>query len=446
MSRVGRRPRRAAGERTGPLARAGLGVLLLVGGAMGATAGTAAASTSDGTLTVEVMRDFFGTGVINATMDVPQRGIKVEVSDPAGHEVTGITDATGKVVVSRSTGLTGGRYRVDVTVPAPYSDYLRAAPASTAVNHFDSFTSFADVSGGKNASVITGVWDAADYALPDSRYFVPVQSGANGTDTRALVAFGTNTRGTCPTGVACPASLDTQSQVGTTFGLAYDKYRGRLFQSAFARRYAPYGPKGGGAIYTVPVGGGAPKLFATVPGASVTPHDTFDMIKDPAFTNAPGKESIGGLALSEDGSTLYAVNLLTRSLVSYNASGSTASAPTATVRIPDPGCASSSDWRPFGLTVHDNRLYVGGVCDAESTQKRADLKAVVYTYDGKQFTTVLTHSLTAERGTVFTGDAGVRPGHALEPVEHRPVDLGPAEGGQCLHRSAAGAEQPRLRP
>ncbi|PNE39611.1 collagen-binding protein [Streptomyces noursei] len=375
---------------------------------MGATAGPAVASTADGTLTVEVLRDFFGTGVINTTMDVPQRGMKVEISDPAGHHVTGVTDATGKVVVSRSKVLNGGRYRVDVSVPAPYSDYLRAAPASTVGNHFDSFTSFVDVSGGKNASVVTGVWDPADYTLPDSRYFIPVQNGASGTDTRALVAFGTKTRGTCPTGVSCPTTLATQAQVGTTFGLAYDKYRSRLFQGAFARRYAPYGPKGGGAIYTVPVnGGGAPKLFAQVPGAAVTPHDTGNMIKDPGFTDAPGKESIGGLALSEDGGTLYAVNLRTRSLVSFDATGSTASAPEATVRIPDPGCASPGDWRPFGLATHDNTLYVGGVCTAESTQQRADLKAVVYTYDGKRFTTVLTHPLTDKRGTVFTGAGDV---------------------------------------
>ncbi|MFG2882055.1 SdrD B-like domain-containing protein [Streptomyces sp. NPDC048297] len=371
---------------------------------MGATSGPAAASTDDGTLTVEVLRDFFGTGVINATMDVPQRGMKVEISDPAGHHVTGVTDATGKVVVSRSTVLSGGRYRVDVSVPAPYSDYLRAAPASTAENHFDSFTSFVDVSGGKNAAVVTGVWDPADYTLPDSRYFVPVQNGATGTDTRALVAFGTNVRGTCPTGVSCPATLATQAQVGTTFALAYDKYRSRLFQGAFARRYAPYGPKGVGAIYTVPVSGsGTPELFARVPGAAVTPHDSADMNKDPGFIDAPGKESIGGMALSEDGSTLYAVNLLTRSLVSFDATGATASSPEATVRIPDPGCASAGDWRPFGLSVHDNKLYVGGVCNAESTQRRADLKAVVYTYDGKRFTTVLTHALTAKRGTVFNG-------------------------------------------
>ncbi|MFB7599130.1 SdrD B-like domain-containing protein [Streptomyces sp. NPDC056160] len=406
MKRVGRDSRRSAWRLVDPLARTSLSVLLLAGGAVGATAGPAAASAADGALTVEVLRDFFGTGVLNATMDVPQRGMKVEVSDPAGHKVTGVTDATGKVVVSDSTVLSGGRYRVDVSVPAPYSGHLRAAPASTAENHFDSFTSFVDVSDGKDASVVTGVWDPADYALPDSRYFVPVHNGANGTDNRALVAFGTKVRGTCPTDVACPTTLATQDQVGTTFGLAYDKNRTRLFQSAFARRYAPYGPQGGGAVYTVPVNGsGAPELFARVPDATVTRHDSANMIKDSGFTDAPGKESIGGLALSEDGSTLYAVNLLSRSLVSFDATGATAAAPKSTVPIPDPGCASPEDWRPFGLQFHDNTLYVGGVCSAESTQQRADLKAFVSTYDGKRFTTVLSHPLTDVRGSVFgSGD------------------------------------------
>ncbi|MCG0284750.1 SdrD B-like domain-containing protein [Streptomyces sp. PSAA01] len=371
---------------------------------MGATAGTATASTGDGTLTVQVLRDFFGTGVINAAMDVPQRGMKVRVTDPAGHRVTGTTDATGKVVVSKSTELTGGQYRVDVTIPAPYKTYLRAAPASTAENHFDSFTTFVNVSDGKDDSVITGVWNPADYTLPDTRYFVPIQNTADARDTRALVAFGTDKRGTCPGDTACPTTLNTQDQVGTTFALAYDQHRKRVFQGAFARRYTPYGPEGGDAIYTTPADGGAPTLFAKVPGAAETPHDAANMNKDAGFTDAPGKESIGGLALSEDGSTLYAVNLLTRKLVSFDATGTTASAPKATVSIPDPGCEVATDWRPFGLQVHDNKLYVGGVCSAESTQQRDDLKAVVYSYDGERFTTVLDHPLTAKRGSVFGSD------------------------------------------
>lgn len=108
MNRLDRDSGWLARRLVAPPARIALSVLLLAGGAVGAAAGPAAASTTDGTLTVEVLRDFFGTGVVNATMDVPQRGMKVKVSDPAGHMVSGVTDATGKVVVSPSAVLSGG--------------------------------------------------------------------------------------------------------------------------------------------------------------------------------------------------------------------------------------------------------------------------------------------------------------------------------------------------
>src|SRR2546423_11237355 len=90
MSRAGRGLSRTVGTR---LVRVGLAGLLLTGSATGPMAGTAGAdSAADGTLTVQVLRDFFGAGVINATMDVPQRGMHVDVADPAGRHVTGTTD------------------------------------------------------------------------------------------------------------------------------------------------------------------------------------------------------------------------------------------------------------------------------------------------------------------------------------------------------------------
>jgi SdrD B-like protein len=415
MSEAGRKRVRPAETGVGRLGRVGLATLLAVGGATGAMASgvpTANAATADGTLTVQVLRDFFGTGIINATMDTPQQGMDVGITDAAGHEVQGMTDATGKFVMKSSTVLTGGQYRVDVTIPAPYNGYLQAAPASTQANHFDSFTTFVDVTGGKKASVITGVWNPAQYTTPDRKYYVPVQSPAvkadgtpgdpNGQD---LVAVDPAARDTCTPPTNCPTVLNTQSEVGTTWGLAYDRYRNRIFQSAFAKRYTTYGPDGGDAIYTTPTdGSSAPKLFATVPGAAVTGHGLLvDMRKDPLFTDAPGKESVGGVALSEDGKTLYAVNLLTRSLVSFDATGAAASAPQATVPIPDPACAAPTDWRPFAVAAHDAKLYVGGVCDAESTQQRGDLKAAVYVYDGKNFTPVVSHGLDYQRGLVIGG-------------------------------------------
>lgn len=407
MSRSGRR---TIGRSR--LVRAAAAGLLLGSSAavgMAATTGVAGAAAEDGKLTVQVLRDFFGTGIINTTMDTPQAGMSVVVTDPPGHQVRGRTDAAGKVVLPASTTLTGGQYRVDVSIPDPYRAYLQAAPASTKKNHFDSFTTFVDLREGKDASVITGVWNPADHTLPDAKYYVPVQSPAVNTDgsapdpnSRALVSFDRKNRGTCPADSPCPAVVNTQAQVGTTWGLAYDKHRGRIFQSAFAKRFTLYGPEGGGAIYTTPLKGGAPQLFAKVPGATATEHGNVDMRKDQNFVDASGKESLGGIALTEDGKTLYAVNLLDRTLVSFAATGATAKVE-KTVPIPDPDCAAAGDWRPFAVTAHDAKLYVGGICSAESTQKRSDLKAVVYTYDDGEFTPVLTHGLDFARGYVIGG-------------------------------------------
>jgi len=418
MNEGDRKRVRPPGRGIGRLGRVGLASLLTVGGATGAIAGVAPAASAagaDGKLTVQVLRDFFGTGIINATMDTPQQGMDVGITDAAGHEVQGVTDATGKFVMTASTVLTGGRYRVDVTIPAPYNGYLQAAPASTQANHFDSFTTYVNLTGGKATSVITGVWNPADYTTPDHKYYVPVQAPAVKSDGtagdpngQALVAVDPAARDTCTPPTNCPTVLNTQAEVGTTWGLAYDRFKNRVFQSAFAKRYTVYGPDGDGAIYTTPTdGSSAPKLFATVLGAGGTPHDVLDMRKDAGFTNAPGKESVGGIALSEDGKTLYAVNLLTRSLVSFGATGDTGTFKDS-VTIPAPtdknsACAADGDWRPFAVAAHDAKLYVGGVCDAESTQQRSDLKAVVDVYDGKTFTTVFTHTLDYQRGEVING-------------------------------------------
>ncbi|MFD2469316.1 SdrD B-like domain-containing protein [Amycolatopsis silviterrae] len=382
-------------------------VAFLLGGSAMTVTGTAGAA-EDGTLTVQVLRDFFGTGIVNATMDTPQPGMSVLVTDSAGHQVRGRTDAAGKVVVEPAAPLAGGRYRVDVSVPEPYRAYLQAAPASTEKNHFDSFTTFVDLREDKDVSVVTGVWNPADHTPPDARYYVPVQNPAVNSDgsaadpnDRALVAFDRAFRGTCPADSKCPTPLNTQAQVGTTWGLAYDKHRGRIFQSAFAKRFTVYGPEGGGAIYTTPLGGGAPTLFAKVPDTTVTEHGAVDMRKDEHFVDVPGKESLGGIALTEDGKTLYAVDLRNRSLVSFDATGSAAK-PDKTVPIPSPECAVPNDWRPFAVAAHDAKLYVGGICSAESTKRREDLKAVVYTYAGGKFTPVLEHGLDFRRGYVIT--------------------------------------------
>ncbi|MBV9716289.1 MAG: DUF11 domain-containing protein, partial [Solirubrobacterales bacterium] len=70
--------------------------------------------------------------------------------------------------------------------------------------------------------------------------------------------------------------------------------------------------------------------------------------------------------------------------------------------IADPRCAGG-DWRPFaaGFNRTDGKLYVGGVCDAETSQSPANLEAVVYRVDNPTsapaFTPVLRFHLNYTR-------------------------------------------------
>ncbi|MCB0183531.1 MAG: hypothetical protein KDE31_04665, partial [Caldilineaceae bacterium] len=66
--------------------------------------------------------------------------------------------------------------------------------------------------------------------------------------------------------------------------------------------------------------------------------------------------------------------------------------------IPDPGCVGGA-WRPFGLKYYRDSLYVGGVCDAQSSQLKSDLQAYVYRFTpgGNTFTQVLVFPLDYPR-------------------------------------------------
>ena len=149
-------------------------------------------------------------------------------------------------------------------------------------------------------------------------------------------------------------------------------------------------------MYETDVDSGKTRLLVSLPNAGTSAHDTSNFFDDRGFFTANGAESLGGIGLSGDGATLYAVNMGDKRLYSVPTAGG---APTD-VPIPDPDCVGGQ-WRPFGLTVHDNVVYVGGVCDASVSGLRKDLRAVVYTFDHSAFTKVLDHALDFPRGMAW---------------------------------------------
>ena len=128
-----------------------------------------------------------------------------------------------------------------------------------------------------------------------------------------------------------------------------------------------------------------------------------------------GKTGLGDLDISEDGKTLFVVNLNTRHVVrvniaAYLASGSLPTAGDITMlsAYPTAGCANGLD-RPFGLSVYRGKLYLGVVCDGSVGQSANDISARVYAYDltSNTWATALgAFSLNYERGPVFMNNDG----------------------------------------
>jgi hypothetical protein len=110
------------------------------------------AETTDGTLTVIVNRDFNGNGNYDGTVDKPQPGIEIAVTDASGYRVEGVTEREGRFVLAATSRLKGGRYFVVAEIPAALS-YLTPVPESST---FQPLSTAVDVTS-ENQTVRMGV-------------------------------------------------------------------------------------------------------------------------------------------------------------------------------------------------------------------------------------------------------------------------------------------------
>lgn len=218
-------------------------------------------------------------------------------------------------------------------------------------------------------------------------------------------------------------ALATAGKVGAIWGLAYDRNRERLYTSAFAKRHVGYGPSGPAGLYVIDIYGNEIKpLYDPAQLAIAMDADkhtglgepymanglTYNSNTDSLFFDSVGKTSFGGLDVSEDGKTLYVMNLYDRNLYAINLpkdGNSPVSAKDLTiVSLPQIGC-KEGEQRPFAVKVWHGKVYVGVVCDASKSQKVSDLKAFVYSLDpqSKKFEQVFTMNLDYLKGLPEVG-------------------------------------------
>jgi hypothetical protein len=215
-----------------------------------------------------------------------------------------------------------------------------------------------------------------------------------------------------------PKNIAFVNDVGSLYGVAWNPYANAVYTSAFVKRYVKLGALSGestGAIYvknnpaaTLPTASLYVDLNALFPGAAGTnphPASTTNWSLDTATNAAVGKVGLGDLEISQDGSTLYVVNLFDRRLYTIPTSGPLTTGtiqsypiPTS-INLPTASC-STKDVRPFALGRDGGgRIYVGAVCSAESTGNPAFLQAYVWYFNtmSHTFTLVAANTMNYQR-------------------------------------------------
>jgi hypothetical protein len=363
---------------------------------------TAVAGTVSGT----VFQDYNYNGVRDTANNLNNAG-SGQVAAALDRGIAGVTvtayDANNAVVGTATSGADGtyslnaagtGPYRIEFTnLPAGYFPGPAGANSGTNVQF---------VSGATASNVDFGIAIPADYCQDNPTLITNCYvGGPQNSNSPVIVAFpytagSARDSGTGPfTDFDTPAhtNLTTDTQVGTTWGLAYARGAKTVYTGAFMKKHAGFGPGGPGAIYTINPATGAPALFYDLGAAAGgNPHNQsdFDIDNGNATWEAVGKLSLGGLALNGAETRLYVMNLAERAL--YELPTDVAPTPgnirKKAVPATLPGCPSADDVRPFAVHWNAGRLFVGLTCTAESTVTAATpggdaskMAAYVYTVD-----------------------------------------------------------------
>ncbi len=357
-----------------------------------------------GTISGRVFQDYSGNGLYDTSggtaaaplaVDTGVAGILVSAFDSTGAaRGTTSTIADG----TYSLGATGtGPYRIEFSnIPSGFfasarsTDSVLGGTATTA----GSTTQFVNDSNTGNVNlalnrpqdycednplVCSQLYALGDVNLVESVFTIPYQAGSTRT-----------TGGSPVTDFESPGntSLATANQVGTTFGISYKRTTRQIFVASFMKKHAKFGPGGTGAIYQINRGTGAVSAYVnvnTVFGANTAganPHNTadYDIDNGQATWDAVGKVAFGGMAISDDGSNLFTMNLNDRQLYRIPTTGALTTTTIARQAFPAtmPNCPNAGDVRPFAVTFYEGVVYVGAICSADSSDLRADLRAYVY--------------------------------------------------------------------
>jgi hypothetical protein len=262
------------------------------------------------------------------------------------------------------------------------------------------------VQNGSTSNVNLAVNYPSDYCQSDPKLVsnrVVVGDPSSVPNGDVLLTFPYTASGKATNGGTPYASCGTYKDIGSTWGLTYQRSTGssmgRVFAAAALKRHSGLGPLGLNGIYVADpnvVGsgtswyGGPNGVINTInAGSPLLPRgltgNPADKTPDIEAFGLVGKVGFGDIDISDDDKTLYVTNLADRKLYAIDIASVDANTPGYTPTsyiIPPQLICTNGIGRPWAIKVYRGFVYVGYVCTAELPGgTRADLSAHVYALD-----------------------------------------------------------------
>ncbi len=348
-----------------------------------------------------VWQDYNANGVKDASETVGIPNITVQVYDCNGLMVASdVTDNYGNWYVNPA----------GISFPVRVEFSNLPAWANSTFNGTNSATSVQFVAAA-SCAVHFGVANPADYCGASNPLIVVAcyESGnafygATGNENKGIISFPYNSSGPTPTGINGVAKI---YEVGTVWGMGWQRKNKRMFTSALLKRHSGLGPKGMGGVYVMDFSSGTGSVVTSFDLQGVTPSNGGPAINvgsinrtgtDYALPNANnvdnwdldafdkiGKVGFGDADVSPDDNTLWLVNLNQRALISVDVSSTSTYPGTVKQFLLSsatglPSCTNGV-LRPWGLAFDKGRGYLGCVCSAETGGTSANLQAYVLSFD-----------------------------------------------------------------
>ena len=308
------------------------------------------------------------------------------------------------------------KYRVELVIPTNLTSSIKSTPRTIEAGAKVQFAQ------PNTRDVNFGVYDPSQFIETNPRLITPCYIGGNSSGAEdALVQWRYNDIGEGDDNKLTSAEA---SQVGSLWGVAYNRQDGKVYTSAVLKRHV--------GLHESEAGGGLDAIYISDPYSSKPNSELWLELQDDlripvgsipnntergldevpnydveAFT-AVGKIGIGGIKISPDGSTLYAMNLNDRKVYAIDIESKSL---IDSYAIPDPGCVDGT-FRPWGLGIRDGVLYAGAICDGSelvgsppnpfNITARQVLSAHVFKLEAGTFSSVLSFPLDYLKEPPFT--------------------------------------------